>query len=489
MKTPAVWKKAVYLFIVAKLATATSFALAGNISGGGNTINHELIEDDAVDYSDLKGREAFEAKLKELRELAPGLADRIQDRLDKTTFYVIPREIAELPAEKTGLHFKSEQDAIQEGREVFINSVGNDARTDAAAGEMIMHEALMMSQDEKDARTVRQVMAKLYPKNPDRTPKPVDTNALLNALAVNNFGTFISPEQKKLVKAEIRESYLSFIGRVTKKVGEDCADPKVSLNGLRNTLSTGWSEESDKGGFQMERPWGAIYVADTRGFFSPFASHAFDSSIGTMHTIDDQLGTDGVFSACVRELDKMPKEVCAEFRKYSYDYEYNSKSPSFSVENDARQKAFFEINNERTNGSGEAVAKTLNYLTNSNPAFLNLMAISMDPKAMREALGPDSYANDRVKSILRRVTERQYSLDRQDTGAMRRLLCNSAASLQRDVTDLANDEEANIKAGNYQKPAWENRRRDTYSDEPRGYDDDQRMEEGGSRKRRSNSAY
>ena len=87
-------------------------------TGGMNTVKHKLIESFALEeLPKAHGYAAYREKYMLLAEAAPALATKMHKALEKATIYFIPSKIAELPEEVTGLRFKTEQGAYQEGNE------------------------------------------------------------------------------------------------------------------------------------------------------------------------------------------------------------------------------------------------------------------------------------------------------------------------------------------------------------------------------------
>jgi hypothetical protein len=144
-----------------------SHSEGGDNSGGGNSINHALIEDYSVTPSELPDFDEVEKYLKIFDERTPQFAKNLREVVNftadsefATVWYLIPKKITQLPVNKTGLHFSSTQVALQVGDEIFFNQKDLMALTKAARGRLYLHEILMMSRanDDKDAQKVRKLM-------------------------------------------------------------------------------------------------------------------------------------------------------------------------------------------------------------------------------------------------------------------------------------------------------------------------------------------
>lgn len=260
---------------------------------------------------------------------------------------------------------------------------------------------------------------------------------------------------------------------VVKDADEACANTKNDVSRLRRVLSDGFPDSKYENDDVLNLSRYHLDSLTTAGYISPFHATSPYGAIGTMHTIDNLLGTGPIDLACMHSADKLPREVCAELNSYLDDYAYNNKEPTFDHEKEIRSETFHSATLDFKNGASRGLVGLYQYLER-NPSFLNLQAISMDPKVVRE-WQLDSYpSNDRVKSDLRRIEQRQSTLDRSDKAAMRRLLCNSVTSLRRDLDQLAADEDANHKAGIF-TPSWRLKRDGENDDHRRLYknDDDQ----------------
>ncbi|MGZ3713487.1 MAG: hypothetical protein ACXVBE_17105, partial [Bdellovibrionota bacterium] len=392
------------------LAPLMALAEGGSSDGGLNTLKHIPVEDYAEDLSNLKGYKVYQEKLKLLREAAPDLVKELEDKMEKSTIYVIPAEIAKLSSEKTGLRFDTEQGGYQNGREIFFNEEGVNARSEEKAGMAIMHEALMRVQEKPEARTVRQVNVKLFAKN-------ATAISVGNALTVNNFGANLGPTQKKIIGSHARQDYYDAVQLYLKDAQESCGKGS-STQGIKSILQYGGYERVAKG-----RSANITYGQNRayhNGFFSPFIGDNFMESMIEVRGMGVGVnpGAHNVFQACVLNSEQMGKDICHELMDQArlYESEMHWKFPTFSEENTVRSGAYSNMVNEYENGASRAFREEALFHIVKHPAFVTILAQIADPIALRNAVKSEEAANCDPKRqvcldhILKPVVYRQSEL-------------------------------------------------------------------------------
>jgi hypothetical protein len=440
----------VALFLLSLHARADDGA---NIGGGLNTVHHIPIESYAHDISDLKGYDVFEAKMKLLEQAAPSFAKKVREELDQTTWYLIPQTIAVLPRDKTGLHFDTEQDGYQLGREVFFNKDGHDARTLEDAAKAIMHEAIMRVQERKNERAVRQVIVKLFAQN--ATPKSVG-----DALALNQFGTYLNAEKAAIIASHNRRLYLDHIGQFAMKPAIEACDKGKSLASIKSLVQFGddYLDGRHKGRYdeaELAEQGAGLSPERVMGVTSPFLNRNFFASFNSPYSALTERGANGVFTACIINAEQFGKDVCAELMK---DSALNAKmdtreNPVFSSEPALRGASFEEITETVRNGAEDGARQVIWHFAEREPAFQNILALTANPAELRKEVGEGT----ELSKALRPVLNRQSQLNLGDTDYNRKLICSSLRSLADRMTSLSKTEFDNQHAGHFE-PSWQTKR-------------------------------
>ncbi|MGZ3655542.1 MAG: hypothetical protein ACXVB9_00500 [Bdellovibrionota bacterium] len=164
-------------------------AFAGGSTGGGNTVNHQLVEDYAVDdtKTDLPDFGELEQYLKVFDERIPGCGTELRkiaypdpEDTHGVIWYLIPAEIATLPSNVTGFTFSTEQPAAQSKQEIFVAGSELDQQSKHTHGELYLHEVLMMDHPDKDGESVRRLM--IYLKQKKYAPSEQGLQNMLSQL-------------------------------------------------------------------------------------------------------------------------------------------------------------------------------------------------------------------------------------------------------------------------------------------------------------------
>ncbi|MGZ3700565.1 MAG: hypothetical protein ACXWSD_02210 [Bdellovibrionota bacterium] len=201
------------------LASLPAFAVGGQDSGGGNLLNHALVEDYAVDSQALPGIGEVEPYLKALDERVPAFALELRGFLTQPSkggpkdvqWYLIPEKIRDLPTETTGFSFSSDQAAEQFGKEVFVSQVDMADQKPNVQGRFYLHELVEMAHPTKDITSVRKLMIFLKTNN-FAPPQEV----LVDMLYQLGFGSFDSKNTADAKKAQ-READKAVIVKTLQK--------------------------------------------------------------------------------------------------------------------------------------------------------------------------------------------------------------------------------------------------------------------------------
>lgn len=197
-------------------------------SGGGNTVNHKMVEDLVIDPHDLNGSELFEQQLRRIEKDLPVFGQELRNSYEDLTFYSIPSKLKLLPKSKTGLDFKNEQLAEHQDGEIFINEEGFKKLDAKGTAEFLMHEALMSLTKTKQSAPVRKVVTKIF--DAEATPESIQ-----KALAENGFGPNFTAGQLQSLKAFYRTYYLRRIGGSLDEAEADCGKSPDRANRLYYT--------------------------------------------------------------------------------------------------------------------------------------------------------------------------------------------------------------------------------------------------------------
>lgn len=115
-----------------------------NSGGGGNAVNYKMVESFAKSSEQFINNNKLVAQLfHRLHNGIPDFGAALQLSAENLTWFIIPGEISELPAEQTGLHFSSDQAAYQENEEIFVNEMQLNKMTEENVFRLYVHELMM----------------------------------------------------------------------------------------------------------------------------------------------------------------------------------------------------------------------------------------------------------------------------------------------------------------------------------------------------------
>ncbi|MBX3040111.1 MAG: hypothetical protein KF789_05305 [Bdellovibrionaceae bacterium] len=114
-------------------------------SGGGNGYERKLLESYA---RDIRSSAAFQARilpiLVNLTASYPRLASDLVHISQERRWYLIPGGLDRLPSQRIGVNFKTDQLALQNRGEVWINELlFNNLRSEEERAKLILHELVM----------------------------------------------------------------------------------------------------------------------------------------------------------------------------------------------------------------------------------------------------------------------------------------------------------------------------------------------------------
>lgn len=113
-------------------------------SGGGNTYLGKPLESYLRKSTDLPSYQEFiRPILEELQKNAPSIYPVFMTILNKKTWYFVPGELKTLPQEKIGSAVMTDQGALQDFKQVWINSDIFDKMAGQDQARLILHEILM----------------------------------------------------------------------------------------------------------------------------------------------------------------------------------------------------------------------------------------------------------------------------------------------------------------------------------------------------------
>lgn len=257
------------------LMTSLSHAVpvwGGSSDGGGNAVENRMIEEFKVTGPEvLKGYGEFKKRLNYLRGVYPGFAAAIEKAIAKKTWYAIPREFNELPAELTGLRFESDQVAYQNDREVFVSIPSLNNLSEYSAAIKIMHEGLMAMQTERDVTKVRLANLKVM------APQP-DAKEIQGALAENDFGIYFTDRQLKLIREEERKNYVSTLAAMLKGPSSLCDPRGPSRQFLKSRYGKKEYQEAWKAIrqlFMANSPYALTYEFEYWNYMGPYGGPNF----------------------------------------------------------------------------------------------------------------------------------------------------------------------------------------------------------------------
>jgi hypothetical protein len=391
-------------------ALASNGALAvngGDNSGGGNTLNQKLIEQYYVDdLASIPGGANFEARMAKVRQLLPTLGDAMQSRLGEMDWYLIPAKISQLPAEKTGLHFNTEQPIYQTRNEVFVSESGLKAMDQNQIGALFIHEGVMALHEKKFSDEVRPVVVRLL--SSKATPENVQSTLLKF-----NFGAYFTDKQMaELVRDGTHSTVL-----------------KNALFESAQVQSCTGDEKTDAALFQK--------AAED---FAPWTGNGADLSRQITGTLADGDGGD-VWSSCGYGIALTPKgtPACLEVNKIFGDEELHNKLPNYKNRKlalDLAGKQYLRI-------AGEQQREMIRKLAESN-AYLTVMALAHpDANESKDIVRPlkkgekDEQNVKLYKEVKAKIDQRRAQIDFTDKAALARLRCNSVKALAKEYHRLA----------------------------------------------------
>jgi hypothetical protein len=233
------------------------------VSGGGNAINHQMIE---AYVSDISLNPVFINQVSpifaELDKKVPGFGSLLSRRANEVTWYFIPTALRERTEKQTGLPFDSDQIAVQRYNEVFVDREQFNALTLDSQVKLIVHESVLAAilnspsgeVNPNGMRIVRLTVNLIAKSNQMTDQQLVDSLRSIYWRDVQS-GTELAEEQKKkddAEKAKQKEErkkkeeaqrnwpvYKPMISSVVNAVKAYCANPSL------DTLSkSDWSEIS-----------------------------------------------------------------------------------------------------------------------------------------------------------------------------------------------------------------------------------------------------
>ncbi len=121
-----------------------STLMGGVNGGGGNSINHKMIESYRKKISEMPEYKTFVVMaLNDLKGYYPLMATELMKKMNHLAWYIIPKELSELPEKITGLPFSTEQVAVQTNDEVFISQSDFEVMTPEKRRDLFFHETIL----------------------------------------------------------------------------------------------------------------------------------------------------------------------------------------------------------------------------------------------------------------------------------------------------------------------------------------------------------
>lgn len=441
-----------------------SRAEGGGDFGGANGINYQIVEDfKKDDKHEICGYDEYLNDLEQLRNTLPGLATTLEKSVQHSVWYKIPEDIRELPESTTGLHFSTQQLAFQppSGGEVFIDGGKLEkacAIDKKRAGRMLMHEAIMTLQTNKDGSKVRKVVDKIYAKKPD--PKEIQI-----ALAENDFGAYFTADQYQLLKQGMRSYYLYDMKAKLERAQQECKSPgpaaqslKNILRGLRNFLFNEADDPSADSTYDvpLDQVEGLGFEPNLSHWLPPFEPNGGRSVPSGFGLVNEELWSDCRFGK--REVDDpvvpvpvFSQEVCKEILSHKLTRPDDLDEKTFPEENAVRFAARRELYRSLNESVINAVVLPFKEELARNNTFLTLMAFSLgdDYHVDREFFPDISDDRRRVKEIAVKAMARRKDLDFHKPAAIKKLICSSIDSLKTEVDKKAEKEDQKVKALRY----------------------------------------
>ncbi|MGZ3696294.1 MAG: hypothetical protein ACXWQO_20055 [Bdellovibrionota bacterium] len=399
------------------LLPLTAFAdKGGDNSGGGNTINHKLVEKYVhEDPSDIKGYNELQARIAKIRETFPALADSIKEHLGEMDWYVVPKTISQLPASKTGLHFTTEQPIYQTSSEIFISEEALKKMSTEELGDAFTHEGVMSLTGDKHSDLVRPVTVRLLSDKPS-------ADKIQNALAKFNFGAYFTKEQM----AELAK-------RNTMKTFFD--NTLYEANKLNACQGTEEDEKLYKTISENDSSW------DWIGVTMDLSQQFLHESIG--HDPGDVWVACGGLTPMGPSFSDVPVSSSPACREVEKVYGDDDRIRGLNLPNiDARLQALKFAGQQYDAAVDQAIVKLAETLGQSN-AYLTLLAISaknpnVDYKWNMKVLNEQRPERKKVYDKLKpKVDQRRAQIDFSDKASLYRLRCNSYKALTKEYLQLA----------------------------------------------------
>jgi hypothetical protein len=211
------------------MISTSGLASMGNSSGGGgNTLDGLMIEEYATStpfnvLPDLQAAE--ETLLAKIENLAPDFSSRLKENVNARTWYVIPKTFNELSADRTGLHFETEQPAYQNEEEIFVSLPLLQKMTSKNRTALFQHEIIMTGISNKDERghaSVRKIMHLME--------KPGVTELeFCNNLSKYGFGNYMTKTEKENILSLKKAYQQALEATCSKKEGSDDSIRVISV--------------------------------------------------------------------------------------------------------------------------------------------------------------------------------------------------------------------------------------------------------------------
>lgn len=384
----------------------------GDNSGGGNTIKNKLVEKYLHDDpSDIKGFKEYQVRLAKIAETLPGLSAAMKEKLADMDVYLVPKQISELPASKTGLHFTTEQPIYQTSSEIFISEPGIATMTPDEVGDTLVHEAVMSLTNVKQSDQVRPVSARLL-------SEKASTDKIQAALLKFNFGAYFTDAQvSEFVKVN---TLTTFFGNLLYE-----AKPMLACQGTAEDEKL-YADLLDKG---SKGDWmGPTMELSEQITFEANEKSAGDIWIGC--------GGGGMF------LTGIPANNSPLCREVETSYHDEDKLDQYKIPNlvnryaalKAGGKQYNRLSNKAMNDFAEAMGR-------SN-AYLSAMALSpankdIDVKANVKFLERNPERLAVYQKLKAKIAQRRKEIDFGDQAAVYRLRCNSYKALAREIEKMA----------------------------------------------------
>lgn len=241
------------------LTSVTALCEKGNgVGGGGDIVNHKLVEDHVVDdASELPDFNETEKYLKIFEERVPGFADKLKKIAHPNPndpkgviWYLVPRKLNEF-CQQQKMPFATNRAACQNDDEIYVSStsISDQGLADedgispldpkALRGRLYLHELLMMVREDKDVKAVHKLMVFLKRKN--YAPTDVELAKMLDGLGFGFFVTQSKVNSEKAIQAESKvaaareaEKVLAQFISESKTICRDNLDSVAQLGKLQN---------------------------------------------------------------------------------------------------------------------------------------------------------------------------------------------------------------------------------------------------------------